>query len=370
MSNREVNLSIRVGIDGRYLQDHFPGIGRYTFNLIKWLATLEGGETYTVFYSPSSANSRFDLRTLEGPRVTFRKIDIPPLSIRSQAALPAALRKAKVDVFHSPHYPLPIFASLSLLSTIHDTIPLSDPAYMPSPGSREAYRLALFLAVLRSKGVIVDSTASREDLVRHLRVIPYRVKTVYLGVDTPETRDGYTPSERFILYVGTNRPHKNLPGLVQAYAKARPALPLVIAGAMDCRYPEAQRQAEALGLTGRVHFLGHVREDRLEQLYRSASLFVFPSLAEGFGLPALEAMAYGVPVVTSDRPAINEVVGEAAIRVDPLDTEALAGAIVRVLDDPELAHHLSRAGIDRATLFPWSRTAEGCLRLYREVAKA
>ncbi len=361
-------MRLRVGIDGRYLQDHFPGIGRYTFHLIKELALVDGPECYVVFCAPSAVNSRFDLKMLEGPRVSLSVVDVPPLSLRSQTALPEAIRRERLNVFHCPHYPVPLLASCPLLTTVHDTIPLRDPFYLPSGRSRLAYRLAIFFALTRSKAVIADSMASREDLVRFLRIVPYKIKTVYLGVDMPETTVPEEQSGQCVLYVGTNKPHKNLPRLVKAYARARLDLPLVIAGEMDPRYPEAQRQVELLGLTGRVHFLGYVAEQRLRQLYQTAALFVFPSLAEGFGLPVLEAMAHGVPVVTSNHPAITEVVGDAALQVDPLDIESLASAMATALADRNLARALSFKGRGRAALFPWSKTAQGCARLYREAA--
>lgn len=362
-------MGIRIGIDGRYLQDHFPGIGRYTFHLIRELAKLDGTETYVVFYCPSAANNRFDLRAWDRDRIRLWPVDLPPLSLSSQAALPLAIRQARIDLFHSPHYALPLLTSRPLLATIHDTIPLRDRAFFPSKGSRFVYRLLLFAALLRSKAVIADSAESRGDLVRLAGQNPQKLNTIYLGVDIPDKTPLGKPRRQHILYVGTNKPHKNLPRLVEAYARAKPRLPLVVAGGMDPRYPQAQMRAEALGLSGMVRFLGHVGEDELDELYRSAALFVFPSLAEGFGLPALEAMAYGVPVVASSRPAVSEVVGDAAVQIDPLDVEAMASAMTKVLDDAHLALHLSRRGADRAALFPWSKTAEGCLRLYRQASR-
>jgi len=363
------DTGLRIGIDGRFLQDHFPGIGRYTFHLIKELARLDGPETYVVFYNPYATNSRFNLRDLEGPSAVLWPVDPPPFSVRSQFVLWHHLRLARIELFHSPHYLLPLLATCPLVCTIHDTIPLRDAAYMPSRTGRAAYRLALSVALSRSKAVMADSSASREDLVQHFKIPPHRVRVVYLGVDPPRPGPGEAGESRCILYVGTNKPHKNLPRLILAYARSGLSQPLVIAGGLDPRFPEAQRQAEALGLGGRVRFLGYVEEDRLEKLYRSADLLVFPSLAEGFGLPALEAMSYGVPVVSSNHPSLPEVVGEAALLVDPLDIGSLASAMARVLTDRALALELSRRGQERVALFSWKRTAEGCVQVYREVSK-
>ncbi|MDP2936902.1 MAG: glycosyltransferase family 1 protein [Dehalococcoidia bacterium] len=360
-------MGLNIGIDGRYLQDHFPGIGRYTYHLIKELRDIDGNDTFMVFFNPEATNSRFDLKSLEGPNVALQPVESTPFSLKSQLEMPRELRMARVDLFHSPHYPLPLLSRCPLVCTIHDTIPLRDPAFMPSPGARAAYRLALFLALARSKYVIADSAASREDLMRCLRVPPHRLRVVYPGVEPAEPHLAAADSERCILYVGTNKPHKNLPRLIRAYGKAGVSLPLVIAGPQDPRFPEAFQEVQSLGLEGRVRFLGHVGEDHLQNLYRSADLFVFPSLAEGFGLPALEAMSHGVPVIASNQPALPEVVGEAALLVDPLDEDLMASAMLRVLEDKDFAQELSRRGRERALLFTWRKTAEGCLQLYREM---
>jgi alpha-1,3-rhamnosyl/mannosyltransferase len=173
--------------------------------------------------------------------------------------------------------------------------------------------------------------------------------------------------------VGSNKPHKNLPRLVEAWATMpatvdRQAAALVIAGHWDARYPEARRLAEERGLTGRVRFLGPVAEVDLPALYGGAELLAFPSLYEGFGLPVLEAMASGSPVLCSHSSSLLEVAGDAAILVDPLDVSAIAAGLARALGDPALRRELRLAGLARAAMFSWERTAQLTLDVYRRVS--
>jgi alpha-1,3-rhamnosyl/mannosyltransferase len=365
-------MGLRVGIDGRYLQDHFPGIGRYTYELIKSLGELEASETFVVFYNPRLPNSRFDLGRLARPRVRLWPTGAGLNSPWGQLVMALLIRRARLQVFHSPHYLLPFLAPCPLVATIHDTIPLQDSGFLPSPWGRLMYNIALRLALLRSRYLIADSSAAREDLMRRMGVSPERVRVVYPGVEAVVQQVGQPPPGKtpYLLYVGTNKPHKNLVRLVQAYAQAKLEHHLIIAGNEDPRFPQVRREVERLGLEGRVRFLGQVGEAELKRLYQEASLFVFPSLAEGFGLPVLEAMAAGLPVVSSRAPALPEVVGEAALLVDPLDVGQMAEAIRRAATDPALAQDLACRGRERATLFSWEETARGCLRIYRELGGA
>ncbi len=178
----------------------------------------------------------------------------------------------------------------------------------------------------------------------------------------------------YLLYLGSNKPHKNLVRLVEAWrivvASGVQAadVPLVIAGAWDARYPEARQRVDTLGLADRVLFLGPVADADLPALYAGARAFVFPSLYEGFGLPVLEAMACGAPVICADGSSLPEVAGEAALLVDARDVEALATAIRRVLADADLAGELRRRGVQQAARFSWAQTAQRTLEVYRVLA--
>jgi alpha-1,3-rhamnosyl/mannosyltransferase len=180
-------------------------------------------------------------------------------------------------------------------------------------------------------------------------------------------RRRYEVPQAFILYVGINKPHKNLARLVAAFAQLAVQIPdvaLVLAGRPDPRYDDAQRAVTEFGIAGRVRFIGDVAQADLPALYSSAACFAFPSLYEGFGLPVLEAMACGTPVVCSNAGSLPEVVGDAAIQVPPQDVHALAAALMVILQDGRLWTRLHRAGLVRAQAFTWERTARETLRVY------
>jgi alpha-1,3-rhamnosyl/mannosyltransferase len=180
-------------------------------------------------------------------------------------------------------------------------------------------------------------------------------------------RDSHGLPERYILYLGSNKPHKNLVRLVEAWAVLQPQpLPLVVAGFWDARYPGPRQHAEELGIE-EVIWLGPVPEQDLPALYTGATLFVFPSLYEGFGLPVLEAMACGTPVACSDSSSLPEVAGDAAILFDSTDVGDMAEAIGLLLGNPDLRQRLAKAGLQRAKRFSWQRTAKETLEVYRHV---
>jgi len=181
-----------------------------------------------------------------------------------------------------------------------------------------------------------------------------------------EARARYGLPERYLLYLGSNKPHKNLRRLVEAWARLQPqSMPLVIAGAWDGRYPEARQRAAALSLEGQVRWLGPVPETDLPALYSGSLLFVFPSLYEGFGLPVLEAMACGTPVVCSNSSSLPEVAGDAALLVDPMNTEELVTAVRTALENESLRQDMTEKGLKRAQGFSWLQTAQRTLEVYR-----
>jgi glycosyltransferase involved in cell wall biosynthesis len=235
----------------------------------------------------------------------------------------------------------------------------------------------------RAERVIVISAHTGKDIVEHLGVDPGKIRVIHLGVASdfhpiPEEkrlgalRSRYRLPERCLLYVGNTMPHKNISRLVSAMALVRkrfPAVPLVIAGSSDKYRPMVAQTIEDKSLSNEVRFLGHVPEEDLPTLYNCASAFLFPSLYEGFGMPVLEAMACGTPVVTSGAASIPEIVGDAAITVDPYDVKSIADGIVHLLENRSEAEKLSRVGIQRAKEFTWRKCAEKHLMVYDEVLK-
>ncbi len=306
-------------------------------------------------------------------------VDLPTFSLTEQWRLPSTIRRLRLDLFHSPYYIKPYLLPSPSLVTIYDLVPKLYPQYTPSLWRRSIFEVAIRLAVASARRVICLSQSARDDLVRLLGVAPSKVSVTPAGVDerfqplggevVVRLRQSHGLPQGYILNVGINKPHKNLVRLVEAFAKVKTGRKLVLAGREDPRYRGAQEVVERLGLQERVVFLGEVPEEELPALYNGAMLFIFPSLYEGFGLPVLEAMACGVPVVCSNSSSLPEIAGQAALMVDPFDVDALSKAIERVLQDDALRITMREEGLKRAAQFPWERTARETLAAYSEALK-
>jgi glycosyltransferase involved in cell wall biosynthesis len=309
-----------------------------------------------------------------------------PLTERAWAILWHRLRlplwvelfSGKLDIFHSPDFALPPVRRACTVLTVHDLSFMRVPE-CSQPSLRTYLLRVVPPSVRRADVVLADSESTRSDVIELLGVSPDRVRVIYPGVDEgfrlvqdtrvlADVRRRYRLPEHFVLSVGTLQPRKNLPRLIEAYAQARmdADVKLVIAGGTGWMYEGIFRRVEELGLQSEVHFPGYVADDDLPALYTLADLFVFPSLYEGFGLPPLEAMACGTPVVTSNVSSLPEVVGDAALMVDPRDVEALANAMRRALGEPSLRSAMVQRGLAQAQGFTWARAAGQLLRLYHE----
>jgi glycosyltransferase involved in cell wall biosynthesis len=267
--------------------------------------------------------------------------------------------------------------------TIHDCIHLMFPQYLPN---RRAYlyaRTVMWAAAKRASAILTVSEASKRDILRFFDVPPEKVVVVHNAIDerfwTPpaaedvaRVRERYQLEHGFVLYAGNIKPHKNLERLIDAFAEIRRGaledLKLLIIGDEISKLPALRRAVHRHHLHAHVRFLGYVSDETLAVLYRLAALFVFPSLYEGFGLPPLEAMASGAPVVTSNVSSLPEVTGDAAVLVDPTDTQSIVHGMQRVLTDPELAERLRRRGPVRAREFSWDRSVAKTRELYERVA--
>ena len=288
--------------------------------------------------------------------------------------LPALLKKAHAALYHSAYYLMPYAPGVPTLCTFYDLIPLRYPEYF-RPTQRLIYRLTHGLALAVARQGFAISHTTKADLDRVFRLPPNKVVVTPLAADPhfgPQyptviaaLRRQYPLPAQFGLYVGSNKPHKNLPRLIQALAQAHDALPLVIAGAWEARYPAARQLAEQLQLQTRVVFLGPVPEADLPALYSAAAWFVFPSQYEGFGLPTLEALACGTPVACSDIPVLREVAGDAAHYFDLLDPASLAAALTELSTQPTRRAELQHRGLARAAEFSWERTARQTWQAYQ-----
>lgn len=367
---------MRVAIDARKLHDF--GIGTYTQNLLRHLARLDGETEYVLLCHERDLGVGGQL----GPN--FRTVLEPSAnySIREQFHVPWVLRRERPDVFHSPHYVLPPAVRCRSVVTIHDCIHLMFPQYLPSRAAYVYAKASMWSAARRSSRILTVSEASKRDLLRFFDVPPDKIVVVYNAIDdrfsaTPveedvaRVRERYQLDHEFVLYVGNVKPHKNLVRLIEAFDRLRRRgfddLKLLIIGDEISKLPALRRAVHQYKLHKHVRFLGFLPADTLAVLYRLAAVFVFPSLYEGFGLPPLEAMASGTPVVTSNVSSLPEVVGDAAMLIDPYDVESIVDGIRRVLSEPALANELRARGIQRAREFSWERSVARTKELYQEV---
>lgn len=382
------NASLRIAFDGRYIQDHYPGIGRYAYNLIRALAECDTGDELLVLYDPAAANTRFNVTEL----ATLPGVALHPLKDRFHFFWP---RRSSVawagrppDIFHAPHCLKPSWLARPSITTVHDLIPLRFPASLPSAARRLLFRAGVWLACRNSQMILTPSEASKRDLLKTFKLPPEKVRVTPSAANesfSPQPKAEvervmqlYRLPSRYVLHLGGSKPHKNLTQLVDAWTELRGRIAgrrlngdvkLVLAGREDPRYPAARRRVSSTGTSESVLFAGAIAEQDLSGLFSGATLFVFPSLYEGFGLPALEAMACGAPVVSSSAGALPEVVGSAALCVSPHDVPALADAIEQVLVNESLRRRLAARSLAQAARFSWSRTAKLTRAAYQEAAR-
>ena len=332
---------MRVGIDARKIADF--GIGTYIRGLLGGLVALETQDAFIAF-APAGAPIP------EG--VEHVIVDAPHYSIRELLVLGRAADRASLDLFHAPHYVVP-FTRVPLVVTIHDLIHLHQP--MRNPLAPLYARMMLRRAVKQARCVLTVTEAVKAQLETELGAT--NVLVTPNGVE-PRRGTPRNSEEQAFLYVGNDKPHKNVDALIDALARV-PEARLILVGAPFERFRGSER----------IELRGFVSDDELSSLYRNALALVMPSREEGFGLPALEAMAHGTAVITSKDPALVEVTGDAALHVDARDVDALVEAMLRIARDAELRAQLGANGVERARNFTWKRCAERTADAYRIAAR-
>jgi glycosyltransferase involved in cell wall biosynthesis len=370
---------MRIAFDGTTLRPGRTGVGYYTEHLLQHLAReveTTGDELIVVSNQPIDT-------TMPLPRHVrvYDRLRCPLRIAWMEALAGRVLERIGADVAHFTNGMLPPGTRAARVVTIHDMSLRLFPRYHPLR-RRVINRPLVGVAVRMADAIVTVSNSARRDLLRLHRVAADRVTVVHEAAAPgfepiadagrlSRTRRRYGLPNRFVLYVGAIEPRKNLPGLMQAFRIARArGLPheLVCVGPYGWSSRGLYGTVERLGLSRVVHFTGYVPIQDLPAIYNLAELFVFPSLYEGFGLPVIEAMACGTPVVTANTSSLQEIAGGAAETVDPLNVEALAGAIVRVAMSDEWQHDLSARGLARAREFSWSRTARQMLAVYGRAA--
>jgi glycosyltransferase involved in cell wall biosynthesis len=343
---------VRIGIDARKLHDY--GIGTYIRNLLRELAAIDRQTEYVLFTRPQDVNLAGTL----GENFRAAPDRSGGYSVGEQISIPLAVRRERLDLFHSPHYVLPALTPSKTVVTIHDCIHLVFPEYRQRP-LRAAYaRASLYAAARKSDRIFTVSEASKRDILKFINV-------------PPDTRERYQLSHSYLLYVGNIKPHKNLERLIEAFhlvrQQGRFELELLIIGDEISKLQALRRAVHKYDIHRYVRFLGYVPDRTLAVLYRLAAVFVFPSLYEGFGLPPLEAMASGTPVVTSNISSMPEVAGDAAVLVDPYSADAIAQGILSVLRSPHFREELRARGLKRVRDFSWARSVQRVREVYGEV---
>jgi glycosyltransferase involved in cell wall biosynthesis len=376
---------MRIGLEGRVLTPRIGGIGRYAIRLVEALLDLSAQEApdleLVIFTAPQT--DRLVLREMQ-TTVCERFCRIKSTLLRSSVLLPAGVVLEHIDLFHGlDQSGIPFFFRTGKsVVTLHDVIPLALPWAFPP---RHRWVLTAALARVRRQAdlVIVPSAAAAEDVVRYLNMDRQRITVIPMGCDARfqpmvnaarlvQLRRRYALPERYVLFVGTLEPRKNIALLLEAFSRLLAERPqddiqLVVAGGKGWGDGRLIATMEALNIRRRVIFTGFVEDDDLPDLYRGAQMFVYPSLYEGFGLPVLEAMACGTPVITSNRSSLPEVVGDAALLIDPTRPDDLAAAMSAIMSNGALHEELRGKGLARAKEFTWEAVAHKTMDVYRAV---
>jgi glycosyltransferase involved in cell wall biosynthesis len=360
---------VKIGIDAR---NDRTGVGRYTFSLIRELAEIDRENEYVLFLS----GERF--AGYEPPGSNFRAVEaaIPWFTLREQLQLPRIVARERLDLMHYPNVTAPLITTTPFVVTIHDLNYL-DGAMIAGTGRdsrlrRAGYRLELVKA-RRARRLIAVSEHTREALVRKLRVRHEQTVVIHEAADLPggvepdrSVLERYGLDAPFFLNVGAAYPYKNLRRLIEAFARLDSTHRLVLAGAHGAFTSELREEATRLGIGELVVFPGRISDGELAALYGEALAYAFVSFSEGFGLPGLEAMSSGVPVVAARAGSLPEIYGDAARYCDPFDVGSISAALAEVASDEQLRSRLVTLGRQRAAKFSWRRTAEKTLAVYCE----
>ena len=374
---------MRIGLDGFPLLTPLTGVGHYTLELARALALLAPSDQFELVAPGPFPSSIIENIRLNCPD-NLRAVNAEPSSIRRRRwwalGLPLYLRKASLDLFHGTNYEVPLWSKRRSVLTIHDlSILLHADTHRADLARRARRRLPV---MARSASMIITATESvRREICEHLHVkadrvafTPFAPRSGFQAMPAKQarqTKERLGIEDEFVLFVGTVEPRKNLLTLMRAFdqilrqTSRRPQL--VVVGADGWLTNELFDFIKESSISDRLRLTGYLDDDDLRALYSSCTVFVYPSVYEGFGLPPLEAMACGAPVIASNIATFQETLGSAAELVEPNDVEALARSMVEILDDEDRRRTLSRRGLEQAAKYSWERTARLTLEVYRQV---
>jgi glycosyltransferase involved in cell wall biosynthesis len=348
---------MKIAIDMSLAQGAPAGIGRYSASLTQALKVIDPNDKYVLYQKP----------------LIFQR------ALWLQTWVPIKLLADKADLFHATNLIAPLFATCPVVVTIHD---LSSLLYPETHSLAHRIHMSLIPAsAKKARKIIVPSLAVKKELEEHLVLQQDKIAVIHEGVGDEfriisdraklsYVRHKYGLPDKYILYVGTLEPRKNLEKLVEGFNLAKERMDghkMIIAGKKGWNYRAIFNKVAALKLEKEVLFLGYVPDEDLPAIYNLARVFVYPSLYEGFGLPILEAMACGTPVITSKASSLPEVAGDSAILIDPNDCKALAAAMEEIVSRPKLHNDLRVKGLDRSKKFTWSQCAKDTLEVYNDI---
>ena len=369
---------MRIGVDTRLLYYERGGISQYISQLISALGEIDQENQYHLF---SSRKIKEDYRPNGSSNFYQHQVWTPSHNRFERWAFAIEVAPYHLDVLHSPDFIPPAFGARRRLITVHDLNFLLFPEYV-SPESHQYYTQQIKWAVDKADHISADSHHTKADLIELMQLSPDKITTIHLAAKSVFTQvqsqtainatlEKYKLPNGFILFVGTLSPRKNARTLIHAYYhmlhESRIDVPLVLIGSKGWQYEELASTIKELKLSKYIQVLNNIYDEDLARLYSAAGVFALPSYYEGFGLPPLEAMHCGCPVVVSDRGSLPEVVGDAGIILDPDDVEQWAETLVLVLTNQEVRKSLVSAGSTQAKKFSWQKTAEATLKLYNLV---
>lgn len=359
-----------IVIDAR---EYTTSTGRYMFRLVQYLEKLDEAHDYTLLLKPED----MEVYPLSNPR--FHKVACPhkEFTFAEQLGLLRQIRGLSPDLVHFGKDHQPIAYRGPVVTTMHDltTARFRNPAkpWLVFKLKQVVYKFVVRIVAHKSRAVLVPSTFVRDDVVHFAHADPAKITVTYESADkitdSPEPVAELRGGKRFLLYVGRPMPHKNLGRLLDAFEELQgrfPDLYLVLAGKADPNYARHAAEVHARGLHN-VVFTGFISEGQLRWLYEHCLAYVFPSLSEGFGLPGLEAMVHGAPVVSSQATCLPEIYGDAALYFDPLSVPDMVAKLAEVVEDPLLRETLVEKGTAQVAKYSWQRMAEQTLAIYNHI---
>jgi len=359
----------KIGIDARELiKGRFTGIARFLLNFLRYAPKTRSHWEFVIF---GNQNTFFQT---DFPNM--KKIIIPERStiFWDQMALPRCLKNEKIDVFFSPYYKTPIFSPCPTVITIHDIIPFI------KSGNPLLKSWSVFMAK-KAKKIITVSSHSKKDIMDFFKIRKQKIEVIYecagktFGIrrkdEVEKAKTKYGIKGKYIFYVGNFKTHKNVDGLLRAYARIaaefQNEFSFVIGGGDMKNLPRIKKLSQKLGIRQKTIFPGFIDENDLPSIYTGAEIFAFPSFYEGFGLPPLEAMACGTPVIASNRTSLPEILGDAAVLINPEDPDKIARAMEKLFTDGKLTETLRDKGLEKTKEFSQSKMGEKILSIFEEI---